>query len=138
MAKCKYHNEAEAVGECAICKAKLCEECDEFASQFGRCPKCAKQTVVHLQQNLKRGLLRNVLSVVFAGLFLILFVVYLCLGQLSTTFIIIGSVVIAILLPLTIFMMVYNIKNIKKLGYFIDIADGINNRDENQEKSLNE
>ena len=123
MEKCKFHKENDAVGKCALCGAELCKECDDFQEQFGRCPNCARQTVAILHKKLKHGLLKNILSVVFATLFLILYVVYLCLGELSTTFIVVGAIIISILMPLTVLMMIYNIKNIKKLEYFLNLAE---------------
>ena len=122
MANCKYHD-LEAVSECVICKAKLCKSCDDFQKQFGRCPKCAKKSVYHLHQNLKRGLIQNIISVICAVAFFSLFVVYICLGKASTTFIVVGAIIVALLCPLTIFMLIYNLKNIKRLKHFLDVAE---------------
>ena len=119
---CNFHKDIKATTKCNFCKSDLCEECGKFQEKFGACPKCSKSLVKRLHSNLKRGLFQNFLSITFAVAFVVLYVVYVCRGS-STLFVVLGAVGIAIIVPLSIFLLFYNSKNIKKLQSYLDLEN---------------
>ena len=117
---CKFHKNSDATAKCRFCKADLCEECGKFQDKFGACPKCSKNLIGKLQSNLKRGLVQNYISIAFAVAFVVLYVVYVCRGS-SALFVVLGAVASALILSLSIFLLIYNKKNIKKLQQYLNI-----------------
>lgn len=124
---CKYHSDRDAVGKCKACGADLCAECDDFAKQNDICPSCAKMYVYRTYDGSKNGLTYNIVSLVCAVAFLALYIVSICLNKLSTNLIVMGAVIIGLLLPLSIFMLVYNITNMKKCKLLM-IKTNFNNK----------
>ena len=118
---CKFHSNKEGVSKCKICGAELCKDCTKFAIKFDRCPKCAQKQISYLYSRIKHGLVFNILGVVCALAFLVMYIVALCLGQLDKDFIVIGAVVLAFLLPITIIMFVYSIKNLKSYKKYLKL-----------------
>ena len=99
---CEFHSEKQAVARCKVCGANLCEDCNAYQNIHGSCPQCSKTFASKEYISLKNGLMYNILSLVCAIAFLGLYVVSLCLNKLSTVFTIIGAVVLAIFLPISI------------------------------------
>ncbi len=118
---CKYHADKESVSKCKLCGTELCEDCSKFSKKFDRCPKCAKKEISYLYFRIKHGLTFNVLSLICAVGFLIMYVVALCLGQLDKSFTIIGAIILVILLPITILILIYSINNLKKYKKYLEL-----------------
>ena len=118
---CKFHSDKESVSKCKICGAELCKDCAKFADSFDRCPKCAQKEIKYFYAKIKRGLIFNIISVVSAVFFLVLYVITLCLGQMDKDFIIIGAIILTVMLPLTILMFVYSINNLKKYKNYLKL-----------------
>ena len=110
---CKYHNDRESVSKCEVCGAELCKECSDYQSKYDSCPVCAKIYASSTFLTYKNNFNYNLISVLCAATFLILYIVSLCTNKLNALFIIIGAVAIGILLPVSIFLMVNSAKKIK-------------------------
>ncbi len=121
---CKYHRGKKAVGQCKLCGAKLCQKCTDFQQQYGRCPACAKDYLQYVYKNFKRGLRYNIFGVVCAVAFLALYIVCFCTNNADKQFVIFGAIVIAVLTPLSIFLLVYSCKQIKKCKQNLMEANG--------------
>ena len=110
---CKYHTNRFAVVKCNICGAELCKECADYQKKYDCCPVCAKIYASSTFLTYKKNFNYNLISVICAATFLILYIVSLCTNKLNTLFIIIGAVAIGILLPVSIFLMISSAKKIK-------------------------
>ena len=120
---CEYHKDREAVAKCKVCGKDLCEECDKVNQKYSACPNCAKSTLQTYHQNIKRGFLFNILSIVCSVAFLVMYVVAPALQKLNLGYIIAGAIIIAILVPASIFMLCYSLRNMKAYKEIIDLAD---------------
>ena len=120
---CEYHKDRESVNKCKICGKEICKECDEVQSKYSACPSCVKETVGIYYDKIKRGFKYNILIMICAVAFLAMYVVELALGKLSLTYIIIGAVCVAILIPLSIFMLLYSVNNLKKHYALFELAN---------------
>lgn len=120
---CKFHKDREAVAKCKICGKDLCEECNKVNQKYLACPNCAKTTLQTYYQNIKRGLMFNVLSIICSFAFVVMYIVTLALQKLSTAYIVAGAIIIAVLVPASIFMLCYSLKNMREYKAVIDIAE---------------
>lgn len=120
---CKFHKDREAVAKCKICGKDLCEECNKVNQKYSACPSCAKTTLQTYYQNIKRGLMFNVLSIICSFAFVVMYIVTLALQKLSTAYIVAGAIIIAVLVPASIFMLCYSLKNMREYKAVIDIAE---------------
>lgn len=110
---CKYHSDKEAVSKCNVCGADLCKECSDYQDKYDSCPVCAKIYASTTFLTYKNNFTYNMISVVCAVTFLILYIVSLFTNKLNTLFIIIGAIAIVILLPVSIFLTANSAKKIK-------------------------
>lgn len=120
---CEFHKDREAVSKCKVCGKDLCEECDKVNQKYSACPGCAKNALQTYHQNIKRGFMFNILSIICSVAFVAMYIVALALQKLSLGYIIAGAVIIAILVPASIFMLCYSLKNMKAYKKVIDIAE---------------
>lgn len=111
---CKYHIDREAKHKCKICGADLCDECNEFQNKNEGCLSCAKMYAYRTYVGFKNSFLYNVISVVCAVAFLVLYIVSICLNMISTIYIVVGAIIIGLLLPISLFLLIYNASNLKK------------------------
>ena len=116
---CKYHRGKKAVGQCKLCGANLCQKCTDFQQQYGRCPACAKDYLQYVYKNFKRGLRYNIFGVVCAVAFLSLYIVCICTNNADKSFVIFGAIVIAVLTPLSVVLLVYSCKQLKKYKQYL-------------------
>ena len=135
---CNFHKDREAVAKCKVCGKDLCKECDEVNQKYSACPGCAKNTLQTYQQNIKRGLLFNILSIVCAFAFVAMYIVALALGKLSVAYIVVGAVLIAILVPVSVFMLCYSLKNLKAYKSIIALAEEEPKAEEQKEPEAEE
>ena len=124
---CEFHSQKTAVDKCKVCGANLCEECNGFQKIHGTCPKCSKVLANKEYISFKNSLMYNILSLVCAVAFLALYIVSVCLHKINTTFTIIGAIVLTIFLPLSVFMLVNTISNIKRIKKQIAISIKLKN-----------
>lgn len=120
---CEFHKDREAVAKCKVCGKDLCEECDKVNQKYSACPSCAKTTLQTYHQNIKRGFLFNILSIICSVAFVVMYVVALALQKLSLGYIIAGAVIIAILVPASILMLLYSLKNMKAYKQIIELSE---------------
>lgn len=111
---CAIHKKNDDIAKCPVCKKSMCEECADFCEKYGACPTCLKRQVQTMHISSKRGIWYSLLGLVCATIFLIMYIVDIALGKMETNFIIIGAVILAVLLPLTIFLLVYSVLRTKK------------------------
>ena len=119
---CEFHKDREAVAKCKVCGKDLCEECNKVNQKYSACPSCAKSTLQTYHQNIKRGLMFNVLSIICSVAFVVMYVVALALQKLNLGYIIAGAIIIAILVPASIFMLCYSLRNMKEYKEVIEVA----------------
>lgn len=119
---CEFHDDKKAVAKCKVCGANLCEECNGYQNIHGTCPKCSKTFANKEYISLKNAFMYNILSLVCAIAFLALYIVSLCLNKLSSTFIIIGAVVLVVFLPFSIYLLVNTLLSIKRTKKQIAIS----------------
>ena len=116
---CKLHKNKPDVKKCVVCGTGLCDECAKFQDEYGACPTCLSKQAQSIYVNLKRGIKYNILSLVCSVAFLVLYIVEICLGRFSNTFIIVGAIILALLLPLSIYMFVKTILRLKEYKKFL-------------------
>ena len=116
---CAIHKKDNDVKKCPVCQKSMCEQCANFCEKYGACPNCLKRQSEMMFDTSKRGVWYAGLGLVCATVFLILYVIEICLGKIETTFIIIGTIILAVLLPLTIFLLLFSIKRIKVMKNFL-------------------
>ncbi|HAJ78102.1 MAG TPA: hypothetical protein DCO89_03445 [Clostridiales bacterium] len=119
---CKYHTNHEAVSKCNICGANLCKECSDYQNKYDSCPVCAKIYASSTFLTYKNNFTYNLISVICAGAFLILYILSLFTNKLSSLFIIIGAVAIGFLLPVSVVLTVINAKKLKIFKKLIENA----------------
>jgi len=110
---CKYHREREAVAKCKICGADLCQECNEYQRFFDSCLDCANLTATETYYTYKNNFIYNLLSIICAGVFLILYIISLALNRLNLALIIVGAIALSLLLPISILLLLFSAKKIK-------------------------
>ena len=116
---CVIHKNKESSAKCVVCGKPLCAECAEFQEKYGACPKCLKRQAEVMYQTAKRGIVYNILSLICAVAFLTIYVVELCLGNLNQTYIIGGSIIIGVLVPVSITMFVLTLLKMRKYKNFL-------------------
>jgi multidrug efflux pump subunit AcrB len=116
---CEYHQDRQETTECNVCKKPLCAECAKIQEKFGACAKCAKKQIDRVYQNYKQGLKFNIMSIVCFVAFLIVYVVDVCIGNLSIPFIIFGAVITVVLGVLSVLMLVKTTTKLKEYGKII-------------------
>ena len=110
---CKYHSDKKAVSKCQVCGADLCDECSDYQNKYDSCPLCAKIYASKTFLTYKNNFTYNLISVVCAVTFLVLYIASLCTKKLNTMFIIIGAIEISILLPVSVYLLINSAKKIK-------------------------
>ena len=110
---CKYHTKRLAVSKCQVCGANLCKECADYQKKYDSCPVCAKIYASSTFLTYKNNFNYNLISVLCAITFLVLYIVSLCTNKLSMLFIIIGAIAIGLLLPVSIFLIINSARKIK-------------------------
>ena len=110
---CKYHGEREAVAKCKVCGADLCKECNEYQRFFDSCLECANLYATETYYTYKNNFIYNLLSIICAGVFLILYIVSLAFNKLNSTLIVVGAIALSLLLPVSILLLVFSAKKIK-------------------------
>ena len=133
--KCKYHDR-EAITRCRVCGAALCSECDAFQKTNEMCPECSKKYLNKTYKSYKTGIMYNVLSMVCAVGFLVLYL--LSFAKLLMAYKIAGGVVLAVMLPLTVFMFVKSVSGARKLKKQLNKNNVNNIQKAKQEKVNNE
>ena len=118
---CKYHSEREEVAKCNVCGAPLCNECEKFQKKFATCVKCSEHEVKNIYGKFKRGLCLNIFTILCAITFLVMFIIESVNGNLTQAFFIIGIVVVAIMIPLSVLFLVFTIINIKKYKSYLEL-----------------
>ena len=116
---CVIHKKSDSIGKCVVCGKPLCDKCVEFQEKFGACPECLKKQAESIYRSSKRGIIYNILSLVCAVSFLIIFVIELCLGNLNQTYIIGGGVIIGLLVPISVLMFVFTLLRLKKYKNYL-------------------
>lgn len=116
---CFVHGDKEAKSKCVVCGKPLCEDCTKFQNECGACPKCLKKQAESMYAVAKRGIMYTILSLICAVAFLIIYIVEVCLGNFDKTYIIVGAVILATLVPLSVFMFVKTILKIKKYKNYL-------------------
>ena len=117
---CIYHKK-EAVSKCKVCGAPLCDECEEFQNKNGCCEACARDLEARTYKTQKSGLMYNILSLVCAIGFLVLYII--SFSKLLLPYKIAGGIIIGILLPLTVIMLIFTLRSNKKSKNNINIAN---------------
>ena len=130
---CKFHKDMEAIDNCVICGAPLCEECKKFHDKHFGCQNCCSREVHRNYLSYKNGFKYNIITLGCAALFLVLYIVAICLNIFETKFIILGAVVLAILVPVSIYLTIINHKKLKYYEELIKLkSDDIKNDEENK------
>lgn len=113
---CYIHKNKPKVTECQICKKPICEQCQNVQNQYGACPNCMKDSLKYQKQNLKRGLVLNILSVVCFVAFLVVYLVQIFTQHADTLFVVLGAICCAFLGVFSVFLLVRAVLKIKDIA----------------------